>query len=283
VAWSPDGKRMLSGSHDHTVKVWDAEKGQEVLSFKGHTEYVNSVAWSPDGKRILSGSGDKTLKVWDARTGQEVLSLKGHTGGVMSVAWSPDGTRILSGCSAFKKPGELKVWDAEKGQEVRFLKGHTGAVISVAFSLDGKRVSGKDKTGKVLTWDTTTGHLLPDTDPMPQQPQTDAVSPDGSLRAFIDNGQLKVAVVEEQKRQQEQDRLFLERLARPDPAYHRHKADLYEKSSDLFAAAFHLRRMLLIEPKDDAVRKRLAAVDARQAAQAKAEKARPEKPPAKMS
>ncbi len=195
-----------------------------------------------------------------------------------SVAWSPDGKRILSG----SYDNTLKVWDAEKGQHVLSLKGHTGFVYRVAFSLDGKRVSGKDNTGKILTWDTTTGQLLTDADSMPQREQTETISRDGSLRAFIEDGQLKVAIVEAQKRQQEQDRLFLERLARPDPAYHRHKADLYEKSGDHFAAAFHLRRLLLIEPKDAAVRKRLATVEARLTAQAKAEAALPEKPPAKM-
>ena len=62
VAYSPDGKRIVSGSMDNTVKVWDAAKGQEALSLKGHTGAVTSVAFSPDGKRIVSGSADKTVK-----------------------------------------------------------------------------------------------------------------------------------------------------------------------------------------------------------------------------
>ena len=66
VAFSPDGKRLVSGSRDDTVKVWDAQTGQEALSLKGHTNTVSSVAFSPDGKRIVSGSWDKTVKVWGA-------------------------------------------------------------------------------------------------------------------------------------------------------------------------------------------------------------------------
>jgi hypothetical protein len=120
---------------------------------------------------------------------------------------------------------------------------------------------------------------------MPQQDQTEATSPDGSLRAFIDKGQLKLVrlpdFIEARKREQAQDRLFLERLARPDPVYHRQKADLYEKSGDLFAAAFHLRRLLLIEPNED-TRKRLLALESKLAVQAKRDTALPEKPPAKM-
>ncbi len=86
MSWSPDGKRILTGSWDNTVKVWDAATGQEVLSLKGHTQQVTSVSWSPDGKRILTGSFDKTAKGWDAEKVHEIHSLKG-TGG--PVSWSP--------------------------------------------------------------------------------------------------------------------------------------------------------------------------------------------------
>jgi WD40 repeat protein len=64
VAWSPDGKRIASGSGDHTVKVWDASTGKIVLTYSDHSDRVNTVAWSPDGKYIASGSFDNTVKVW---------------------------------------------------------------------------------------------------------------------------------------------------------------------------------------------------------------------------
>ena len=55
----------MSGSGDNTLKVWDAQTGQETLTLKGHSKSVTSVSFSPDGKRIVSGSWDKTVKVWD--------------------------------------------------------------------------------------------------------------------------------------------------------------------------------------------------------------------------
>ena len=65
VSFSPDGKRIVSGSEDNTLKVWDAQTGKETLTLKGHSSSVNSVSFSPDGNRIVSGSTDKTVKVWD--------------------------------------------------------------------------------------------------------------------------------------------------------------------------------------------------------------------------
>src|SRR5258708_5985371 len=82
VAFSPDGKRIVSGSADKTEKVWDAATGKEILSISDE-DCVTSVAFSPDGKRIASAYFRTSayfltirVKVWDAATGKRVLSLK---------------------------------------------------------------------------------------------------------------------------------------------------------------------------------------------------------------
>jgi len=155
VGFSPDGKRIVSGSGDDTIKVWNAETGQETLTLKGHTGSVECVAFSPDGKRIVSGGGFSSgeIKVWDMSTGQDTLTLKGHTNSVRSVGFSPDGKRIAS----TSDDESVKVWDAATGQETLTLEGHNGWVYSVAFSPDGKRLASAGIDGTVRLWDAATG------------------------------------------------------------------------------------------------------------------------------
>jgi hypothetical protein len=163
-AWSPDGARILSGSFDNSLKVWDASSGQCLLSLSGHSSAVSACAWSPDGARILSGSRDNSLKVWDASSGLCLLSLSGHSDAVSACAWSPDGARILSG----SRDNSLKVWDASSGLCLLSLSGHSSFVLSCAWSPDGARILSGSFDNSLKVWDVSsgqclwTGYLLPE-------------------------------------------------------------------------------------------------------------------------
>ncbi len=74
-AFSPDGRRLVSGSHDHTLKLWDAKTGACEATLQGHHGWVSGCAFSPDARFIISGSWDQTLKVWDSDTTREVLGM----------------------------------------------------------------------------------------------------------------------------------------------------------------------------------------------------------------
>jgi WD40 repeat protein len=114
VAFSPDGKTIVSGSRDDTVKLWDTASGRELRTLSGHTGSVDSVAFSPDGKTVVSGSVDDTVKLWDAASGGELRTLSGHTAGVDSTVFSPDGKTVVSGSS----DGTVRIWDTETGKEL---------------------------------------------------------------------------------------------------------------------------------------------------------------------
>jgi WD40 repeat protein len=116
VAFSRDGSKIISGSSDKTIRVWDASTGIEMLPpLRGHNGWILSVAFSPDGSKIISGSDDKTIRVWDASTGAEMLPpLRGHDHWIRSVAFSPDGSKIISGSD----DKTIRVWDASTGAEI---------------------------------------------------------------------------------------------------------------------------------------------------------------------
>jgi WD40 repeat protein len=113
VAFSPDGKRIVSASADKTLKVWDAATGRETLTIEGHLDGVQSVAFSPDGSRIVSGSADGEIRVWDAEIGVGMLTLTTDAGGIRSLAFSRDGKRLVSGSA----DGALRIWDASRGKK----------------------------------------------------------------------------------------------------------------------------------------------------------------------
>ena len=156
VAFSPDGRQILSGSYDRTIKLWDAATGREIRTFTGHSAAVWSVGFSPEGTRIVSGSGDYTIKLWDAATGREIRTFTGHSGSVYSARFSPEGTRIVSG----SYDRTIKLWEVSTGREIRTLSGHSGSVLSVAFSPDGTRIVSGSGDYTIKLWDTATGREI---------------------------------------------------------------------------------------------------------------------------
>jgi WD40 repeat protein/S1-C subfamily serine protease len=164
VVASPDGLRLLSGSKDRTMILWDRDTGRVLRRFRQQGGWIQSVAISPDGRRALSGGEDTVVRLWDLESGDVVREFRGHTEWVFSVAFSRDG-RLVYSASGGRYLGvwrdgidsAIRVWDVETGREVRRLEGHRGIVWSVAVSPDGRRVlsGGQDRTS--IVWDAGTG------------------------------------------------------------------------------------------------------------------------------
>jgi WD40 repeat protein len=149
VSWNHDGTKIVSGSRDNTINIWDSSTGTVLKSLTGHSDFVLSVSWSHDDSKIVSGSKDKTVIIWNAITGDLMKTLEGHSKEVICIAWSPNDRKIAS-CSWNEK--KIIIWDALTGQVMNTIQPVSG-VNSIAWSGDGSElVCHEDKKIKVFSF-----------------------------------------------------------------------------------------------------------------------------------
>jgi WD40 repeat protein/serine/threonine protein kinase len=162
VAWSPDGERLASAGQDHTVRLWNAVTGNEIMQLMGHTATVAAVAWSPGGKQLASASNDGTVIIWDAEGAGTIATLRAHTNELRCVAWSRDGKKLASG--GLNQP--IQLFDVATGKLIRALP--VGAlshnIRAVSWNRDGTRLASADSiagvSSAVTVWDTVHGEEL---------------------------------------------------------------------------------------------------------------------------
>jgi WD40 repeat protein len=149
VSVMPDS-RVVSGSIDTTLRIWEATTGVCERVLEGHTDRVSCVV-ALSNTSIVSGSHDATLRVWDTATGTCEHVLKGHSGTVKCMSLLSDG-RVVSG--SWDK--SLCIWNTTTGACLHALKLHSSAVSCVSVLSDDRIVSGSwDET--LCVWSATTG------------------------------------------------------------------------------------------------------------------------------
>lgn len=156
VAFSPDGRFVVTASADGTARVWDAATGASLGELRGHNGSVNSASFSPDGKFIVTAGVDATVRLWDAARFAFVKMIGGtYPKSVSSAEYSPDGRFILAASAE-----TAWVCDPNRGEVVRKLEGHTGEVNSASFSPDSRMIvtASADNTARI--WNAETGESI---------------------------------------------------------------------------------------------------------------------------
>jgi WD40 repeat protein len=148
VAFTPDGRQLVSAGDDKVIRIWDWQAGKTVTTIRGQVEpgdegKIFAMALSPDGRWLAAGGWIKVrgqaghvVRLFDFATGNLVALLNGHSDIVLSLAFAPDGKRLISGSN----DDSAIIWDVEHQKLVHRLLGHTDAIYAAAFSPDGQRV-----------------------------------------------------------------------------------------------------------------------------------------------
>jgi len=153
-AVTPDGRRIVSGSQDRTLRIWDASSGRPLATLQDHSASVRACVVTPDGRHVVSASHDKTLKVWDIDSERTVITLQGHSTIVTACAVTPDGRRVVSASEG----GTLTIWDLDSGCPLATLQGHSASVLACVVPPDGRHVISASEDQTLKIWDLDSGY-----------------------------------------------------------------------------------------------------------------------------
>ncbi|MBE9206030.1 serine/threonine protein kinase [Nostoc sp. LEGE 06077] len=156
LAITQNGKTLVSGSSDKTIKIWNLADSSLIRTISGHDSGVIAVAISPDNQTLVSSSNDQSIRIWNLESGALIHTLNEHKGAVWSITITPEGQTLVSGSG----DKTIKIWHLKTGELIKTLTSHLSSVMSLAISHDGKTlVSGSnDKTIKI--WNLATGELI---------------------------------------------------------------------------------------------------------------------------
>jgi WD40 repeat protein len=157
IAFSPQENKWATGDTKNEIRFWQGDD-REILTGRGHSNWIRQVSFSRDGTKLASASDDKTVKIWDTKTGECLKTFKeeGHTERVWTVAFNHDGTKLASG----SEDKTIKIWSVEIGQCLRTLTEHENWIYSVAFNHDGTKLASGSEDKTIKIWNVETGQCL---------------------------------------------------------------------------------------------------------------------------
>ncbi|HEY9879360.1 MAG TPA: GUN4 domain-containing protein [Leptolyngbyaceae cyanobacterium] len=161
VAFTPDGRWVVAGLSDGTLRVWTTDRGEAVRTISAHFYAVRAIAISADGQTLASASSDQTIRLWNLQTGKLIrtITLNASSGIPQTVLFSPDGQRLATTTNR----NTLQLWNVQTGQLVRTLVEQAPDLspgLSLAFSPDSQKLAAADVDNSVKLWNATTGARL---------------------------------------------------------------------------------------------------------------------------
>lgn len=156
LAYSPDGKILVSGSENGKIRLWNPQRGWWLKTLTEPKKTVTSISFAPDGKTFVSNGDYGKIFMYDVKKKQHIRTLEAMPSAriISSVAYSPKGKTIAAG-STNKM---IYLWNAETGVLRQVLSGHTDHVTSVSFSPDGNILASASYDRTIRLWNTETGH-----------------------------------------------------------------------------------------------------------------------------
>jgi len=152
IAYSPNGDRIVSGSKDCTVRVWDVSTGDCLYIFTGHTASVYSVSYSPQGNVVASRGGDRIIRLWGLEDADH-RSISYESGLIEDMAFSPKGDSVAFG----SKDRNVRIWNVAPVECRSILIGHAHVIVTIAYSAQGDLLVSMDFNNVVRVWEVETG------------------------------------------------------------------------------------------------------------------------------
>jgi RNA polymerase sigma factor (sigma-70 family) len=155
IAFSPDGKLIVTGGNDRTVRFWNASTGKELRTLPVQPGAVECVAFSPDGATLATAGQGGALQLWETRTGKLLRACPGESGWVLRLAFSRDGRTLVSATREGFAGIPVRLWDVRTGQERARFAGHQGTAYGATITPDGRTIVSGGGDGTILLWDVT--------------------------------------------------------------------------------------------------------------------------------
>jgi YD repeat-containing protein len=179
VAFSPDGRSLVSAGAGPTIRVWNLATNRLAFELRGDQPRISGLAFSPNGKHLATAAWDGTIKLWDLSTVRKELRWKAHALRINCLSYNPDGQKLASA----SHDGNVRIWEAVTGNALQTLRGPAAAVWCCRFSPDGRRLACGYSDGTVKIWDSRTWLEERTLQAHSQRVKSLAFSPDGRLLA----------------------------------------------------------------------------------------------------